>query len=114
MRNGLRISCALLLAAITATACDAPADHTSTEADRGYLIALGSQAIDTRTAIAPRLGTISGASDYTLVKFGGPVTEAQLQALAASATIYTYLPHDTFLVRPKPGVTSGFAAQAAI
>ena len=113
MRNGLRISCALLVAAIAATACDAPADHTSSTEDR-HLIVLGSQTIDTRTAISPRLGSLATTGDYTLVKFGGPVTEAQLQALAATSTIYTYLPHDTFLVRPKPGVTAGFASQAAI
>src|SRR5689334_10025061 len=112
MRNGFKVSCGLLLAALAFTACDPPAEVAHTEEDRGYLIALGSQTIDTRTAVAPRLGQAT-ANDYTLVKFGGPVSEAQLQALAASATIYTYLPHDTFLVRAKPGVTSGFAAQAA-
>ena len=112
MRNGLRIWCGLLLAGLAVTACDPPAEVVRSDQDRGYLIALGSQTIDTRTAVAPRLGSI--ANDYTLVKFSGPVSGAQLQALAASATIYTYLPHDTFLVRAKPGITSGFAAQAAI
>jgi hypothetical protein len=62
---------------------------------------------------AARLAT-TAAGDYTLVKFAGPVTPAQLQALSAAATIYTYLPHDTFLVRLHAGATSGLAVQAAI
>ncbi|MEM7586183.1 MAG: S8 family serine peptidase [Acidobacteriota bacterium] len=41
-----------------------------------------------------------GSQDYVLVKFPGPVTAAQLSALEArTERIYTYLPHDTFLVR---------------
>jgi hypothetical protein len=49
-----------------------------------------------------------------LVKFPGPVTAAQLQALAASAQIITYLPYDTFLVRPIAGTTSSLAAVGPI
>ncbi len=58
---------------------------------------MASQAIDTRVTPADDGG------GYTLVKFPGPVTAAQLDALAASARIYTYLPDDTFLVKPNAG-----------
>jgi len=112
MRNGFKISCALLLALL---ACDPPTDVTSNDQDRAYTIALGSQVIDTRTGTAAAaLAPATASGGYTLVKFPGPVSEAQLHALAATAKIYTYLPHDTFLVRPNAGVAAGFAASAAI
>src|SRR4051794_28976982 len=104
MRSRYQLSCALLL---VIAACDTPAEVTTDE-DRSHIIALGSQTIDTR--LAP-LATDTGV---TLVKFPGPVTPAQLAALQATSTVYTYLPHDTFLVRPNPGMTAGFAAQPAI
>lgn len=103
MRHRYRLSCALLL---VIAACDAPADDHASE-DRS-VIALGSLTIDPRTAPA------ATDTSVQLVKFAGPVTPAQLAALEATATVFTYLPHDTFLVRPKPGQTAGFAAQPAI
>ncbi|MBC7975190.1 MAG: S8 family serine peptidase [Myxococcales bacterium] len=114
MRQGFKISCALFVALVGVMACDSPADVANADQDRSYTIALGSQIIDTRTAPVGVAARTTGANDYTLVKFPGPVTQPQLEALAATSTIYTYLPHDTFLVRVKPGITSGLAAQPAI
>ncbi|HEX2685632.1 MAG TPA: S8 family serine peptidase [Kofleriaceae bacterium] len=73
-------------------------------------IALGSQLIDTRI-VAPDAPSVSTSdAGYTLVKYPGPVTAEQLQALSASAHIYTYLPYDTFLVRPLSGGAGMMAA----
>jgi Subtilase family len=106
MRNVCQLACVLLLGL---AACDSGAETTGTEQDRGFTIALGSQVIDTRTAVdAPSVSTRDDG--YTLVKFPGPVTAEQLQALAATAQIYTYLPYDTFLVRPLAGTTSSLRA----
>jgi hypothetical protein len=108
MRNVSRLSCALLLGV---AACDSGADTTGSEQDRGYTIALGSQIIDTRIAVPATPAASTSDAGYTLVKFPGPVTAAQLQALEATAQIYTYLPYDTFLVRPFSG--GGASAMAA-
>ena len=113
MRNRYQIACAVglgLLGSIGMIGCD-PGQLTGADQERSYTVALGSQVIDTRTAAAP---AVPAAGDYTLVKFPGPVTEAQLHALSATARIYTYLPHDTFLVRLNPGASASFAAQPAI
>lgn len=98
--------CAVLLAI---AACDVPADGTANDGSNDrHMIALGSQPIDTRV-VPP-----SSAPGLMLVKFAGPVTPAQLAALQATAKVYTYLPYDTFLVRPNAGQPAGFAAQPAI
>src|ERR1051325_10052220 len=100
MRNVCTRACAVLLGL---AACNAGADSTGSDQDRSYTIALGSQIIDIRVP-APALPVTSTTDDgYALVKFPGPVTTEQLQALSASAHIYTYLPNDTFLVRPISG-----------
>jgi hypothetical protein len=100
----------LLLAVV---ACDPGADTAGS--DRSHTIALGSQLIDTRLVAPEAAATPSpGASAYTLVKFAGPVTAEQLRALEASARIYTYLPDDTFLVRPYAGAATGLSAAPAI
>jgi len=92
-------------------ACDPGADSSGSDHDRGYTIALGSQLIDTRIT-APGAPAVSTSDDgYVLVKFPGPVTAEQLQALSDSAYIYTYLPYDTFLVRPFSGGANAMAAR---
>jgi len=73
-------------------------------ASRTAVIALASREIDTReAAVAKALDVFSaepGAEEYVLVKFPGPVTAAQVDALARlTERVYTYLPHDAFLVR---------------
>jgi len=88
-------------------ACDPSGEIAGTEHERSHTIALDSQVIDIRRA--PAATPAATDDDRVLVKFPGPVTAAQLAALAASAQIYTYLPHDTFLVRMR----SGGAAAAA-
>ena len=110
MKKRYPITCAVWLGLHGLLACDATPDAATTELDRSYVIALGSQPIDTRIA-AP---AAPGSADHLLVKFAGPVSAAQLEALEATAQIYTYLPYDTFVVRPRAGTTSGFASQAAI
>src|SRR3954467_3276534 len=101
MRNVYRIACTSLL---LWAACDPGLDGA--DSDRGHVIALGSQLIDIRATAPDTISPSTAAGDdHALVKFSGPVTTAQLQALQASAQIYTYLPHDTFLVRRLPGAT---------
>jgi hypothetical protein len=109
MTNLRRNSCVLLLAVI---ACGPTAEPTGSDQDRGHTIALGSQLIDTR--LVPDVPSSSADGAYALVKFAGPVTAEQLQALEARARIYTYLPHDTFLVRPYTGVATSLRAVPAI
>jgi fibronectin type 3 domain-containing protein len=98
--NASRLACGFLLLLI---ACGPMAEPPSGEIDRRYLIAINSRQIDTR--VAPD-AAVAASDGRVLVKFPGPVTVEQLAALAATAQIYTYLPHDTFLVRPR----AGFAA----
>src|SRR5258706_6628678 len=77
MRNQSQTLCALrLLSAttITMTACGPPTDVTRSDEESSYIIALGSQDIDTRNAAAPPATTDDDR--YTLVKFPGPVTPA--------------------------------------
>ncbi|HSS00753.1 MAG TPA: S8 family serine peptidase [Kofleriaceae bacterium] len=71
---------------------DPGADH-----DRRNVIALGGRTIDTR---APDALPAQPGDETALVKFAGPVSREQLAQLSQAARIYTYLPHDTFLVRP--------------
>src|ERR1041384_2615219 len=103
MKNACQIACALLL---VVAACGPIADPSGRGLDRRHIIALGSQRIDTRTT------PVSAGSDLALVKFPGPVTAEQIAALAASAQIYTYLPHGAFLVRPRAGATQLAASPA--
>ena len=106
MRTACQTACALLL---LLSACDSLGGGADPDQDRGHIIALGSQVIDTR--LATDATTSTTADGYQLVKFPGPVTAEQIQELSAHARIYTYLPHDTFLVRPQHG---GAAAMAAL
>ncbi len=85
----------------------APAADADDDGDEGraHLVALDSVRIDTRDAAPPPSpGAAAGGEQYRLVKFGGPVTAEQRGALERGvARVYTYLPHDTFLVRVAPG-----------
>jgi Subtilase family len=78
-------------------------------AERARWISLNSVAIDTQApAVVPEELSFrlqpGDESEVVLVKFPGPVTAAQRQALEAAALrVYTYLPHDTFLVRLPAG-----------
>ncbi|HEX8107870.1 MAG TPA: S8 family serine peptidase [Kofleriaceae bacterium] len=98
--NASRIACGYLLLLI---ACGPLAESTGGDVDRRYLIAMNSRRIDTR--VTPGAGVAAG-DGRVLVKFPGPVTGEQLAALAATAQIYAYLPHDTFLVRPFAGLAA--------
>jgi hypothetical protein len=66
-------------------ACSPAVDPAGPDPDRGHLIALTSQVIDIRLA-APAAASTPGG-ERVLVKFPGPMTAAQLQALAAGAQI---------------------------
>ena len=98
--NASRIACVYLLLLI---ACGPIAEPPGGDDDHRYLIAMNSQQIDTR--VAPDEAATAGGG-RVLVKFPGPVTAEQLAALAATAQIYTYLPYDTFLVRPLAGLVA--------
>ncbi len=75
------------------------------------VIALRSGSIDTRKAAAVLPGEHDDA--YVLVKFPGPVTASQRAALeAVSLRVYTYLPHDTFLVRMPSRLLKAAAKRA--
>jgi hypothetical protein len=72
----------------------------SQDGERSRLVSLASGAID---VTAPRgvPGALQAADPgYWLVKYPGPVTARQRQALEGQADrVYTYLPYDAFLVR---------------
>ncbi|MEM7352559.1 MAG: S8 family serine peptidase, partial [Acidobacteriota bacterium] len=76
------------------------------EADRSRTIALHSHVIDVADAergIPADLKAVASqgsGEDYVLIKFPGPPSAEQIRALEARVDrIYTYLPHDAFLVR---------------
>ena len=79
------------------------------EPPRSRAIVLTSGVIDVArpAAVAEPLRAAApagAAGEVLLVKFPGPVTARQYAALeAASERIYTYLPHDTYLVRMPAG-----------
>jgi hypothetical protein len=101
MMNASRIACGSLLLLIACGPIAVPSGGG--DDDRRYLIALNSQRIDTR---ATPDAAVAASDGRVLVKFPGPVTAEQLAALTATAQIYTYLPHDTFLVRPLAGLAA--------
>lgn len=110
MRNrGSRGALGALLFMVVA--CD-PSLEGELDDDRPHTIALASQVIDTRAVLPEAALRAAGGDAYMLVKFAGPATAEQIAALAARARIYTYLPHDTFLVRAP--ASTAFAADAAI
>lgn len=88
-----------------------------TAAEAAVRIALRSGAIDTGRLVPeppPALRARpaeEGEDDIVMVKFPGPVSAEQVEALrAASLHVYTYLPHYTYLVK-MPG---GEAARSAL
>jgi hypothetical protein len=100
-----------------ALACAAGALHAETSADPESRsgISLSSAVLD---PAAPGEVEASlrapAAAGYWLVKYPGPVTAAQRQALGARVSrVYTYLPHDTFLVR-APGDLAAPGTRAAL
>ncbi len=70
-------------------------------------ISLNSQTVDPHrpgAGVPESLRAQPGDDEYLLVKFPGPPSAAQIEALQAwSARVYTYLPHDAFLVRQVRG-----------
>lgn len=85
------------------------------------VISLNSHTIDVaRPQAAPealRADPGTRGAEYVLVKFGGPVTAGQQEALAAAARrVYTYLPENAFLVRmdETPGRAARLAAAGAV
>jgi hypothetical protein len=90
------------------------------EAERPRWISLNSVAIDTTAPAAvpeelrfkPQAGD---GSEVALVKFPGPVTAQQLKELEGAALrVYTYLPHDAFLVRLPAGRTADASFRTAV
>ncbi len=77
------------------------------------VVTLNSMVIPTRGAalrLPQGLGAVPGDGARLLVKFPGPPTALQLERLrAASERIYTYLPYDAFLIKPR--LTDGPYAQ---
>jgi subtilisin family serine protease len=78
--------------------------------ERRHLISLASQPLDVSTHVELAIpGSLRhspnlGAEEVVLVKFPGPVSAAQRDALEAETLmVYTYLPHDTFLVKMRAG-----------
>ncbi len=77
--------------------------------DRSHLIALRSGILDVGSAALadPWQGeqdSLASRAALALVKFEAPATAPQMEALAGVVErIYTYLPHDTFLVRLRRG-----------
>lgn len=95
---GLGLLCAL----VPAAADDVP---------RSRLVSLTSTAIDVAAVPAVPEALRAGGQPYLLVKYPGPVTAAQRHALERAAErVYTYLPHDTFLVKAPGLAFSGAAA----
>ena len=77
------------------------------EIPRESSISLSSGVVDiSREAALPESLTTAparaGESDYRIIKFPGPVTRDQLEALQREVEeVYTYLPHDAFLVKVR-------------
>ena len=83
--------------------CLLPA-HAEPATERSRTISLSSGEIDITAGerdVPVGLKALAGAgNDYVLVKFPGPVSAEQIRALEQRVEkVYTYLPHDTFLVR---------------
>jgi hypothetical protein len=88
-------------------------------AQERWAISLNSHRIDTRAARAAVPEGLAaqaddGSDQYVIVKFPGPVTAAQLRRLQAAAErVYTYLPHDAFLVKMGAEARAGLGALGA-
>ncbi|HSS76613.1 MAG TPA: S8 family serine peptidase, partial [Thermoanaerobaculia bacterium] len=85
-------------------------ESASPEARAAHLIALKSRVLDTSRPepvlpeVLRALPADATADEVVLVKFPGPVTARQVQALrAASLQVYTYLPYYSYLVKMPAG-----------
>jgi hypothetical protein len=81
------------------------------EVKAATLISLTSQVIDTSRPVpeppAALRSVRSGSDEIVLVKFPGPITSRQAEALrAASLRVYTYLPYYAWLVRMPAGAAT--------
>jgi hypothetical protein len=88
-----------------------PAAAVERDAAESPLILLESQLIDTRrpqpereAASAGEAAVAAGGGEVLLLKFPRPITADQAAAMReAGLRVYTYLPHDAFLVRAPAG-----------
>ncbi|WP_394839403.1 S8 family serine peptidase [Pendulispora rubella] len=96
-----------ILPALALAACSSgPEPSATSNADRSG-IWLDSMAISTDlpSGSGTRLAGSDTSSPYQLIKFPGPVSRDDMARLRAQVDrIYTYLPHDTFLVRARTSV----------
>lgn len=105
VRNALSVAAALSIAAC-AGGFEEGSDPSVNEDDeplrvRSHEIALASGTIDT-TLPSDDSREAAMTGERVMVKFDGPPTEGQIEALeAASEQIYAYLPDDAFLVKLK-------------
>src|SRR5262245_35381908 len=86
--------------ALTLAATGPLAGAAPREAPRSSVVSLASYTL--RVGSLPEIPAGLEAEDheYFLVKYPGPISARQREALDASVErVYTYLPHDTFLVR---------------
>ena len=100
----------LLVSPLAAQAAPAKSPESSPQGSpERSTIVLNSGVVDLRSPLAAvaepmRLSAGAPGSDYVLVKFAGPVSAEQLDTLhAVAGRVYTYLPHDAFLVRLRAG-----------
>ncbi|MDY7094411.1 MAG: S8 family serine peptidase [Acidobacteriota bacterium] len=95
----LAVACGLLFLTSALAQGLAPGEDPG----RSRTISLTSGVIDAANP-APVPESLSATEDaILLVKFPGPVDEKQLERLRTGTDrVYTYLPHDTFLVRRRP------------
>ena len=98
------------LAAIILVGCGSTDNDNQAPAESSPWITLNSVVVDTRDALAlvPAHLTVqagdAAAQQFVLVKFPGPITAEQDQALRRVATqVYTYLPYYSYLVRMPAG-----------
>jgi hypothetical protein len=89
----------------------APGIPAQTSSDPATLISLASGAIDTSRPVPEPPASLraarSGADEILLIKFPGPITSRQAEALRASSLrIYTYLPYYAWLVRMPAGAAT--------
>ena len=109
-----------LLCCVLLTGLFAPGSAAGQPAVARRWISLNSVAIDTKAPAAVpeelRFQAQPGdATEVALVKFPAPVTVAQLRALQASVVrVYTYLPHDAFLVRLPAGRSAEASFRSAV
>ncbi|MCH9649048.1 MAG: S8 family serine peptidase [Deltaproteobacteria bacterium] len=110
----LGVSALLGIVAVISLFLSSDSEAAELPVDRSRTISLQSQVIDTASPLESlpahlRLAPEDAVSSpYQLVKFPGPVSQAQRDELEKRVErIYAYLPHDAFLVRLPNGSQSG-------